>query len=259
MKGFFTLFLCSLLIASPLFAVSGSKVQLSGVRVSLSTVETGIWYDPSASTGGPHWLSAAVTTLYVASTSGSDTGGIYASISYLDSSFLVHTKTAVLTGQTRVAITFSPTCYRINEMTTGGSSTANVGIISLANCTFTSGVADDNTKVYRVIPAGFGHDADCFYTVPAGKTLYITNLDIDGDSSQISSFLLWQKTTGTYKIPSVVKSMITKSFAHYNYNAVSPLDYNTAIPISAGTDLWVTGQTASSTMNCTVNIDAILK
>lgn len=98
------------------------------------------------------------------------TGGLVVTIYYLDSDYAEHTTTVILNGTTWVDLSVS-NVFRVNYMivSTVGTGGKPVGNIILA---------DTATKVinYGYISAGRNHSRMLKYTVPAGKTLFISSM-----------------------------------------------------------------------------------
>jgi hypothetical protein len=103
------------------------------------------------------------------------TGAQVVKVDYLDSSYGEKMEIIVLNGTT-VIPTINTNYFRINSfrMIFGGTPTGlterSVGSISIRN------LAD--TPIYSYMLAGFTRARNSAYTVPAGKTLWITQLDL---------------------------------------------------------------------------------
>lgn len=95
------------------------------------------------------------------------TGILTVTVTYLDSNYVEHTEDVNLDGTT-VVTTVANDIFRVNSLRakTCGTGYAAAGDISIRN------LAD--TPVYRYIPTGFTRCRDGIYTVPANKTMYIT-------------------------------------------------------------------------------------
>jgi len=95
------------------------------------------------------------------------TGAMAFMVEYLDASYAVHREICVLNGTT-VITTVNTDIFRIQDMhiIATGSGNAPVGNIFLRHI--------DNTPVYGYISAGFTTSRMGVFTIPASKTLYLT-------------------------------------------------------------------------------------
>jgi hypothetical protein len=95
------------------------------------------------------------------------TGAQAVQICYLDADFANGCEIVIPNGTTVVATTKTD-IYRVNawSVVAAGSAGKTVGIVDLRHI--------DNTPIYSRITAGFTRARNSFYTVAAGKTLYIT-------------------------------------------------------------------------------------
>lgn len=101
----------------------------------------------------------------------SATAGAHAvEISFLDSLYAEQREIVILNGTT-VVPTVKLTLFRINafRVIASGANKIPTGYLSLRHI--------DNTPVYSYITAGFNRARNAMYTVPAGKTLYITDFN----------------------------------------------------------------------------------
>lgn len=98
----------------------------------------------------------------------SATAGAHAvEINYLDGSYVEKREIIILNGTTQVT-TVNLDLYRINtfRIIAAGTNRVPTGNISIRNLT--------NTPVYSYIPSGFTRARNAMFTVPLGKTIYIT-------------------------------------------------------------------------------------
>jgi hypothetical protein len=95
------------------------------------------------------------------------TGAQAVKIEYLDTAYATKNEIALLNGTAEVNLTASP--FRINSFRVIATGTGNVpvGNLSLKAQTPTA-------TIYSYITAGFTRARNSVYTVPAGKTLYVT-------------------------------------------------------------------------------------
>jgi hypothetical protein len=146
-----------------------------GIFTALSTSDIDIWEGGSVYS----WLTAAQTVSIVSSqandsSSGSGVRTIY--INYLDSAGVTGRETVTMQGTS--AVTSTNTMYRINSVvvaTTGGAYAAT-GTITISKSAGGTGIA--------YIQPGQTKSRMCIYTVPAGKTVYITSVTYGLHSAQ---------------------------------------------------------------------------
>jgi hypothetical protein len=98
------------------------------------------------------------------------TGALTVWIKYLTAAGVEKTETITLNGTTNVN-TAGTDIYRINafRVATTGSTGKSAGIIDIRNLT-------DHTTVYSRILAGYTRARNSVYSVPGGKTLYISSI-----------------------------------------------------------------------------------
>ena len=125
------------------------------------------------------WTHSA-GTLSVVSTSGSDITDV--TIQGLDANYDFVEETFTLTGSTPV--TGSTSFTRVNRAFM--NTVTNVGKIQ----------ASIGGTVVTEIGAGFGQTLQCFYTIPAGKTGYMTNLQTSASKNQVVDLFLFQRPFG---------------------------------------------------------------
>jgi len=116
---------------------------------------------------------ASESQLEIVSDSANDTiawtGAQKVTIYYLDSDYIEHTEEVELDGITPV-LTTATDIFRINgfKVSQVGTTLYAEGNIDLRDTT--------DTPIYSRIEAGYNSARDFFYTVPANKTLYITDI-----------------------------------------------------------------------------------
>lgn len=143
------------------------KVGFTG---TMTTTESDIW-----SKGGKYpFLSGTVgTAMRVSSSNALDAIGSAGcntvKISYLDRNYATAVETVNL-GGTAYATTSATDIYRVNSfrVETAGGSACAVGNITLENAT--------GGTVYGYITGGYTRGRNSAYTVPAGKSLYLTSI-----------------------------------------------------------------------------------
>ena len=134
-----------------------------------ANVESDIWSGTGVYTFPTSGIQMSVrsSSLLDNDNSGS-TGAASVIIYYLNSNFIEYTETLALDG-TNWVDTVATNIYRINgfRIIQTGSLGKSIGNITLVNKT-------TRTVVYGYITAGYNRGRNSCYTVPAGKTLYIT-------------------------------------------------------------------------------------
>lgn len=129
-------------------------------------------------------LPAAGFTVGVSSSSASDTaagtGARTIEVDIIDTSYIPHTLTLTLSGQTKVSDTsYVGTAFRINDIRviTTGSGLANAGDLYVydASDTVTAGVPQTSTKIFHKVLTGENVGRGLFYTVPAGCQMQLTH------------------------------------------------------------------------------------
>lgn len=97
-------------------------------------------------------------------------GALAVKITYLDGDYVEKSEIVLLNGTTVVA-TVNTDIFRVNafRVVAVGSDGVAKGNLILRHI--------DNTPVYSYITAGFTRARNAMYSVPAGKTLFVTNID----------------------------------------------------------------------------------
>jgi hypothetical protein len=140
----------------------------TGYNPDVDATEEDLW-----SVGGSYVFPAAAAGLEVVSSSDNDktgsTGALTVKIWYLDAAFTEKTEVVIMNGTT-VVPTVATDIYRVNafRVITAGTAGAAVGDIDIRHL--------DNTPIYSRIAATHTRARNSIYTVPAGKTLYISQL-----------------------------------------------------------------------------------
>ena len=157
------------------YAPNTTHVSKMGYNGDIDANEEDLW-----AVGGTYIFPAENQQMEVVSSStddsGNGTGARTVQIWYLDSSFNEYTETLTLNGTTPVP-TVATNIYRINFFRvatagTGGKAAGNIDIRNLSD-----------TPIYSRIPATLTRARNAIYTVPKGKTLYITQMTYSIGSS----------------------------------------------------------------------------
>lgn len=151
-----------------------------GYNPDVDTQEETVW----GNAGDYVWLDSAVT-MFVSSTSADDTGtGTGARtilIQGLDEDYNEIEETITLNGQTQVATQLSYLRIYRSFVTLAGSNEGTSGVIYIGSSGATGGVP--NTTVYASVSIG-NQTQIAAYTVPAGYTLYIDEINFTAAVSQ---------------------------------------------------------------------------
>jgi len=149
-----------------------SVVQKFGKNDDVGTSYETIW-----SGGGLYTYPSVATTMTVSSGSTDDvatsgTGAWTVTVYGLDGDYAEINETASLNGQT--GVTLSNQYLRVFRIVvdTAGSGGTNAGIIYVGSGTVTSGVP---ANVFARVEVGDGQTGMAVYTIPAGKTGYVTS------------------------------------------------------------------------------------
>jgi hypothetical protein len=158
-----------------------------------NTSETDVWE------GGTAYVFPTVAQqMEVVSSSANDaaagTGVKTVRIYYLDNNYVPRTENIVLTGTAPVA-TVATNILRINSLKVidFGSSTTTYKAIGNIDIRHLS-----DTPIYSRIAAGFTRSRNAIYTVPAGKTLYITSITIGVSKASTTGNTATFTLRGTY-------------------------------------------------------------
>ena len=151
-----------------------------GYNPDVDTQEETVW----GNAGDYIWLDSAVT-MFISSTSANDSGtGIGARtilIQGLDEDYNEIEETITLNGQTQVATQLSYLRVYRSFVTLAGSNEGTSGVIYIGSSGATGGVP--NSSVYASISIG-NQTQIAAYTVPAGHTLYIDEINFTAAVSQ---------------------------------------------------------------------------
>ena len=204
-----------------------------GFNADVGTSSEDIWGGSSG-----YVFPTVAQRMSVTSTSAQDgvggTGVLAVYIEYLDTSFATHNETVTMNGLTSVNTTASD-LYRINRLraTSVGSTGVAQGTITVSNTA--------KSVNYGYIQTGFTRDRDCIYTVPTGKTLYVTTIAfscVGTKAVRLTTRATWDNirsvalTAGTFFMPYNEVLLMDNAY-------VRDLVIPTRLP--SGTDLKVSG------------------
>lgn len=156
-----------------------------GYNADVGATEEDIWTQ-----GGTYpWIASPGIALEVVSDSGNDTlagtGVQKVRVSYLDGDYSAQSQVLDMAGATPVPLT-DTTVLRVNsiratQVGTGGVAAGNI------TCRLVGGAA----TVYRAIVAGFTRGRGATYTVPLGKTLYLTSIAVSSGYTTAGKIVRW--------------------------------------------------------------------
>ena len=154
---------------SPFF-MSGLSNSINGSYTGLWPLNTAIVYPPSA-------IQMEIFSNSNADdfTPPSSTGAHKVLLNYLDNAYIERSELLELNGGTHV-LTQATNILRVNSMhvTVTGTGKTNSGVINLR---------DSSANTYEQILNLYGNSTSCRYTVPAGKTLYLTGMSATATST----------------------------------------------------------------------------
>jgi hypothetical protein len=161
-----------------------------GHNGDVGTSEEDIW-----GIGGVYVYPTSAQQMEVVSTSVEDdiltagsvagTGVHKVKIGYLDNTYAAQTEEVTLNGTVAV-LTVATNILRVNSIRVSVAGTGNkaAGLITIRNKT-------DHTTVYRSIAVGLTRGREMVYTVPLGKTLYITSIVVSSGYSTVGKNVRW--------------------------------------------------------------------
>ncbi len=155
-----------------------------GYNAAVGSTEEDIWEQSNV-----YVFPAAPMRMEVVSSSANDTlagtGVQKVKVTYLDNTYAERTETINLNGATPVAMA-ATNILRVNSLraTQVGTGKAAAGTIT---CRMIGGAA----TVYMSIAAGFTRERCLVYTVPLGKTLYVTSIAISSGHTTAGKVVRW--------------------------------------------------------------------
>ena len=215
---------------------------VTGVNKFGSNAAVGTAFEDVWTLGGKHVEFSGAALVEVASTSANDTaagtGARTITIYGLDTAGLEVSESVTLNGTTPVAATLTYLHVHRIRVDTAGTGLTNAGTITVANVAtaWVAGVASTATDVEVQVPVGYGQSQCCRYTIPAGKTGYITNIYIIAAASKTVTFQLIQAIDSGVERVTFEGTLINSEFLHRFGPAVS-VPENTTILMRAKVDV----------------------
>jgi hypothetical protein len=214
--------------------------KVYGRASSVNATRVDLWEGPTAS----YVFPATAQQMKVVSTSASDAasgvGVQKVGIHYLDDSYNEHLEQVTLNGASAVA-TVATNIFRVNSLhsTQIGTNGSPVGNISLTN---TAG-----TVTYAFQIAGFNTARQAIYTVPAGKTFYLSHWQ--GSSGSSGSYFCQTDVRATTHDGILWPSVFLIQDGLATQNGGYPVTLPTPIPIPATADMKMTSVCNSGSAN----------
>jgi hypothetical protein len=216
-----------------------------GYNAAVGNTEEDIW---TQSTVYP-WIAAGGIALEVVSSDGNDTlagtGVQKVRVSYLDADYSAQSEVLNMNGATPVPLT-DTTILRVNsiratQVGTGGVAAGNI------TCRLVGGAA----TVYRAIVAGYTRGRGAVYTVPLGKTLYLTSIAVSSGHTTSGKVVRW---TGRAQVddtaPTVKLDFFQPFFEIITQDSSFHRDFEMPIVVPATADLRISAVSEPATSYC---------
>lgn len=218
-----------------------TRFSVFGMSTGITNTPVDLWEGPTPNYVFP---PAGGIQMSVVSTNANDTlagtGAQKVHIHYLDNLYVEHEEILSMNGVTPVN-TVATNIFRINgfhsiQVGTGGTTAGNISLTSIGGAT-----------TYGILIAGFNTSKLGIYTVPAGKTGYISHWQAAAGSATGSHFtqIHMQATTHLGALWSGV-FIIQDMMSCLNGGNVASFDIPIPIPATADIKLKATGDAASS-------------
>ena len=142
-----------------------SSLEIFGYSAAIGSTAQGPMWEGQTQSGGLYTPPSTAAPLVLVSSSASDTSALSVRIEGCGANYVALTETIALNGTTNVTTTNS--FLRINAMyVTNGTNVGNI-------------TAKISSTTYAQINAGIGQTQMSIYTVPAGYTFYLSNVQYD--------------------------------------------------------------------------------
>jgi len=154
-----------------------------GYNADVGATEEDIW-----TIGGQYVFPSTGMGMQVISGSANDTaagsGLRTIRVNYLTDTYAAASEVVTLSGTTAVPLV-ATNIFRVNSIRVATAGSTNVAAGDI-NCTNTTGAV-----VYRSITAGYTRGRGAIYTVPLGKTLYITTIHVSSGFTTAGKVVRW--------------------------------------------------------------------
>lgn len=224
-----------------------------GFNGDVGTTEEDVWTQ-----GGVYVFPTSAMQMEVVSTSVEDdilTGGAVAGtgvhkvkVSYLDNTYAAQTEEVTLNG-TAAVLTSATNILRVNALRASvvGTNKKAVGLITIRNAT-------DHTTVYRSIQIGGTRGREMIYTVPLGKTLYITSVSLSSGYSTTGKNVRWTARANLDDVNMTILDFFMPYFEIQTQDATFTREFELPMKIPATCDLKVSAISDSANSVCTCAI-----
>ncbi len=215
-----------------------------GYNDDVGATEEDIWTQ-----GGVYPWMASASALEVVSSSANDTlagtGVQKVRVGYLDGDYSSQSEVISLNGTTPVPLT-DTTILRVNSLRVTQVGTGGVAA-GLITCRLVGGAA----TVYRSIVAGYTRGRGLTYTVPLGKTLYITSIAVSSGYTVAGKVVRW---TGRAQVddtaPTVKVNFFLPWFEIITQDSAFYRQFEMPVVIPATADLKVSAVSAGAGSYC---------
>jgi hypothetical protein len=203
-----------------------------GYNGAVAATEEDIWTQSSVYP----WIAAPGIALEVVSASNDDdvagTGVQKVRVGYLDGDYSSKSEIVDMDGQNAVALT-DPTVLRVNSIraTQVGTGGVAAGLIS---CRLVGVPA----TIYRAIALGYTRGRGATYTVPLGKTLYLTSISVFSGHTTAGKVVRWAgRAQVDDTAPTVKLDFFQPFFEAITQDAAFHRDFEIPVAIPATADL----------------------
>jgi hypothetical protein len=216
-----------------------------GYNAAVGATDEDIW---TQSTVYP-WIAAGGIALEVVSSSTDDdltgTGIQKVRVGYLDTDYSSQSQVLDMDGQTPVPLT-DTTILRVNSIRA-----TQVGTGGVAAGTITCRLVGGAATVYRSIVAGYTRGRGLTYTVPLGKTLYLTSIAVSSGYTTVGRVVRWTgRATVDDTAPTVKTNFFQPFFEIITQDNTFYREFEIPIVIPATADLRVSAMSDPATSYC---------
>jgi hypothetical protein len=215
-----------------------------GYNDDVGATEEDIWTQ-----GAVYAFPASAIQMEVVSANANDTvagsGVQKVRVSYLDNTYASQTETISLNGTTPVA-TVATNILRVNALraTQVGANKVAAGLIT---CRMIGGAV----TVYRAISAGLTRGRGAIYTVPLGKTLYLTSIAISSGFTTSGKLVRWTGRATFDDLTGGVLNFFQPFFEHQTQDSGFYRPFEMPVKIPATADLKISALSDNAGSRCT--------
>lgn len=220
-----------------------------GYNSDVGVTEEDIWTE-----GGIYVFPAAAQQMEIVSTSVEDdpvkadlsagTGIWSVRIYYLDNLYVEHTEDITLNGLAEVT-TVATNIFRVNAIRalTAGTGLKAAGDINLRNLA--------NTPIYRDIEVGYTRGRALVYTVPNGKTLFVTSMSVSSGYSTAGKNVKWTARANWDDITMTTSTLFAPFFEIQTQDAAFHVEFEIPYKFPEHTDIKLSAVGDSANSVCT--------